>query len=115
LKLLVGSTDFVQEQAGTVALAPDEFALMQNYPNPFNPETTIRYNLPRAATVSLKIFDLLGRHVRTLLDNESKNAGYFFVSWNGRDTAGMPVASGIYMYRITIKGQAIAKKMILMK
>lgn len=115
LEIAVGSQQFAQEQAGEIALVPAEFALMQNYPNPFNPETNIRYNLPEAAKVKIVVYDQLGRQVRTLLDNQQQNAGYFSVLWNGRDDAGQQVASGLYIYKITASGQALSRKMVLLK
>lgn len=76
---------------------PASFAV-GNYPNPFNPSTFIRYSLPIDASVSLEIFDIMGRKVRSLLDG-GKSAGYHTVVWNGRDNVGKDVASGTYLYR----------------
>jgi len=82
---------------------PREFALAQNYPNPFNPETTIRYSLPGAATLSLTIFDITGREIRKLIDAQHSVAGNFSSIWDGRDNFGRPVASGAYFYRIVAR------------
>jgi hypothetical protein len=70
------------------------------YPNPFNPSTTLSYRLPQDAVVSVQIYDLIGRKVRSLVD-ESKSAGYYRIVWNGRDEAGSQVASGVYLYRFS--------------
>jgi hypothetical protein len=85
----------VNGQAGV----PATFALSQNYPNPFNPATTIRYAIPTASRIAIKIFDVIGRQVRTLVDL-SQDAGYHSVVWDGRNGAGVPVASGMYICRI---------------
>jgi hypothetical protein len=78
---------------------PTEFSLSQNYPNPFNPTTTIKYALKERVQVNLKIYDLLGQHVRTLVD-DSQNAGFKEVVWDGKNDSGQAVASGVYLYRM---------------
>lgn len=115
LKIVIGSQQYAQEQAGEIALVPAAFELLQNYPNPFNPETVIRYNLPQAATVTIAIYNQLGQKVRTLVSDQQQNAGYYSVLWNGRDDAGRRAASGLYLYRITAGEQALTRKMVLMK
>ncbi|GEM_PF-3901780 len=80
-------------------LIPGRYLLEQNYPNPFNPVTTIRYGLPVASKVELVIFDLLGREVIRLTE-ENQPAGYYGVVWNGRDKQGVAVPSGLYFYRM---------------
>ena len=84
-------------------LLPKVFALAQNYPNPFNPSTVIRYSLPTQSSVSLKIYNILGQQIITLVD-EVKDAGYFNVEWHGRNEFGSQVASGVYFYRLEAKG-----------
>jgi hypothetical protein len=74
--------------------APVVFHLEQNFPNPFNPTTTIRYELPFDSKVYLSVFDILGREVRTLV-NEERKAGYYDVQWHA-----LNVASGVYFYRL---------------
>ncbi len=94
---------------------PDEFALKANYPNPFNPSTTIGYQLPEAGRVSLVIYDLTGNVVSTLV-NESQPAGYYQTVWNGRDQRGVPVATGVYFYRLKAGAEFVkTHKMVLMK
>jgi len=106
------ATGVVQE--GNV-FAPKDFILHQNYPNPFpltpgwagrqtgcrtgNSRTTIRYQLPKPSKVTIKIFNLFGQEIRTLV-SEEKQAGYFTVHWDGKDSFGREVASGVYIYRI---------------
>jgi 5-hydroxyisourate hydrolase-like protein (transthyretin family) len=91
--------------------APKEFALYQNYPNPFNPTTTIRYSIPEAGSVpvNLKIYDILGREVETLVNKDQK-AGNYEVEFN----AGK-YASGMYIYRLTAGNFKSIKKMMLVK
>ena len=93
---------------------PTAFGLDQNYPNPFNPSTTIRFALPKDAQVSLKIYDVLGREVRTLV-NARVTAGYQQVIWDGRNGLGAQVASGMYIYRITAGEFISTKKMMMLK
>lgn len=94
---------------------PSGFTLQQNYPNPFNPATTIRYALPTASRVVLRIYDLLGREVRTLVDAVQSSGGQTVV-WNGTDDRGKSVSSGIYIYRVTAAGRLEgARKMLLLK
>ena len=78
---------------------PTVYALDQNYPNPFNPTTTIRYSLPRESMVTLKVYNLLGQEVATLVEGVT-GAGFRSVVWNGTNRSGSPVASGLYFYRI---------------
>ncbi|HLF15396.1 MAG TPA: FlgD immunoglobulin-like domain containing protein, partial [Bacteroidota bacterium] len=89
---------------------------------PFNPVTVIRYALPVEAMVTLKIYDILGREIRTLV-NEGQGAGYVSREWDGRNESGVPVVSGTYFYRLTARPSGPAsrgsfveiKKMILLK
>jgi hypothetical protein len=99
----------------TESSIPTDFALDQNYPNPFNPSTTIRFALPIRATVEMKIFDLLGREVRTLIKGEQINPGTHNIVWDGRNSAGHTVATGVYFYRIDAAGFTQSKKMLLIK
>lgn len=91
-----------------------ELAVLSNYPNPFNPGTTIRYALPETQQIRVAIYDVGGRLVRTLVDG-SKTAGIHDVSWEGRDQAGGPVASGIYFVRIAGETQSATRKIVLIK
>ncbi|OGU45142.1 MAG: hypothetical protein A3G43_12830 [Ignavibacteria bacterium RIFCSPLOWO2_12_FULL_56_21] len=95
------------EQVGSIV--PDRFSLSQNYPNPFNPSTTIRYELASQGHVQLRIFDVLGRDVATLVD-EVQQAGVYRTSWNAAGIAG-----GVYYYRLTSDRLTLSNKMILLK
>ena len=107
-------------EAVTVALSgvidnlPTEYALSQNYPNPFNPSTEISFALPENAFVELSVFNILGQRVNTLVGGEMP-AGNHQVSWDGTDSDGGSVASGIYFYRISAGDFSSSKKMLLLK
>jgi flagellar hook assembly protein FlgD len=89
-------------------------SLAQNYPNPFNPITTIKYSVKEKAHVSLKIYNVAGQLVRTLV-NSDKNGGAYTETWNGRTNAGDPVSSGVYFYKLVTKSFSMTKKMVLLK
>lgn len=99
---------------GPSSAVPTEFALQQNYPNPFNPETQISYDLPDAVDVSLKIYNLRGQEVKTLV-NENQPAGTHTILWDGTNNFGAKVASGIYMYVIKAGEFVQTKRMTLLK
>ncbi|NOS86408.1 MAG: T9SS type A sorting domain-containing protein [Ignavibacteria bacterium] len=90
-------------------LVPKNFELTQNYPNPFNPSTTIEYSIPKDAIVALKIYDVLGKEVATLV-NDQKAAGTYILNWNASN-----FSSGLYFYRITAGEFTETKKMFLVK
>jgi hypothetical protein len=101
--------DIGTEEAGIPAALPVSYLTAANYPNPFNPSTSISYSLPVSGTVTLKVFDIVGREVATLV-NEVQTAGAYHVTW---DASNNP--SGIYLYRVTAAGQSVTGRMILMK
>lgn len=94
--------------------APVSFELLQNYPNPFNPSTTIRFEVAKASYVNLKVFDSLGREVRTLVDR-SYGPGSYFQVWDGKDDGNLSAPSGIYFLRMNAGGYVDTKKMTLIK
>ena len=94
--------------------SPKQFSLMPNYPNPFNPSTTIRYQVPSSVHVELRVFDVSGALVRTLV-NESKAPGAYSLEWNGRDDQGTAVSSGVYFYRLNAGSFSDVRKMTLVK
>jgi hypothetical protein len=93
---------------------PLSFVLHQNYPNPFNPTTQIRYEMPKDAFITLKIFDLLGREVRTLVSTEQK-AGFHLVIWDGKNNQGNDVSGGAYIYRFVAGEYTKTMKLLLLK
>ncbi len=96
----------------------ESFCLFQNFPNPFNPTTSIQYSINGIANVRLEIFDILGREVTTLVEQE-KSKGTYSVSWNAKNNAGNSVTNGIYFCKLTVKGnnlnRSVVKKMIILK
>jgi hypothetical protein len=93
---------------------PSEFELSQNYPNPFNPTTKIEFTLAKSGFVTLQIYDVLGRKVRTLV-SEELSAGYKSVIWDGKNEDGDDVASGVYFYQLKVGDFSEPKKMLLLK
>jgi hypothetical protein len=97
-------TDVVDE-----AELPEVFELYQNYPNPFNPTTTIKYDLPKEASVTLRVYNILGQEVETLV-NSVRPAGKYEIQWNA-----FGLASGFYIYRIEASNFVAVKKLVLLK
>jgi len=99
---------------------PSTYELSQNFPNPFNPSTKIQFALPRESVVKLVVYTILGQEVITLID-EVRSAGFFSVDWNGENTRGNRVSSGVYFFRLVAKdlgGQisfSSLKKMVLLR
>lgn len=93
---------------------PRAFSVLQNYPNPFNPETTIRYDLPVASRVVVKIYSILGKEVNTLV-NAEQTAGFKSVVWDGRNEAGNHMSSGVYIYRISAGKSTETHKLLLVR
>ncbi len=117
---LIRADALILEQAGAPvgiyepSYIPLEYSLSQNYPNPFNPVTQIRYTLPQLANVQLKIYDILGREVKTLV-NAEQPAGVYRLEWNGTNNFGSQVSSGVYIYRIIAGKFVQTKKMMFLK
>ena len=111
---LVASTFETNDVNDSPVMTPSGYDLAQNYPNPFNPATAVDYSLPVRSNVNITVFNLLGQKVKTLID-ENKPAGRYTVNWNGRNSGGQPVASGIYFYKIKAGEFALTRKMVLIK
>jgi hypothetical protein len=95
-------------------ILPISFELEQNYPNPFNPTTSIRFGLPTKSHVSIKVYNLLGQEITSLV-NEELSAGTHTTEWDGRDKSRTEVASGIYFYKLIAGDFVDTKKMMLIK
>ena len=105
--------------SGTVLVRSDDalptvFALSQNYPNPFNPTTTISFSMAEESVVSLNIYDISGRLINTLVNNNLPQ-GYHSVVWNGADSDNVQVSAGVYFYTLDNGAEVITNKMVLMK
>lgn len=105
-----GSETFVGEQESL----PRRFALLSNYPNPFNAETTIGFHLDAATEATIRVFDASGRSVR-LLTSGRYGPGAYTSTWDGRDDAGRPAASGVYFYRLSAPDHRVARSMVLLR
>ena len=104
-----GNFEYFNLNSDVIIGVPSKFELSQNYPNPFNPSTKINFDLAKDGKVNLKIYDMLGREVSTLV-NEFRTAGYYTIDFNAS-----ALSSGVYFYRITTEDFSAIKKMVLMK
>jgi len=108
-------TNFPEELgAEDEAILPIEFAMHQNYPNPFNPVTSVRYDIAITSNVTISVYSLLGKKVKTLISNVHQ-PGFYSVQWNGTNDMGSAVSSGVYICKINADRYMAIKKMILMK
>jgi hypothetical protein len=107
----------VEEQTGTDPAddMPPTYFLANNYPNPFNPVTTITYSIDRSSHVTLRIYDVSGRLVRTLVNEMQEPGRRYTVTWDGRNSFGRNVSSGIYFCRLTTEARTSTRKMVLMR
>ena len=95
-------------------IIPSQYMVHQNYPNPFNPVTTLRYDIPENGHINITIYDMLGRQVKTLI-NQTQDAGYKSLIWDATNDYGKPVSAGIYLYQIQAGENISTKKMVLLK
>ncbi len=100
--------------SGIKSSVPEEFFLFQNHPNPFNPETEIRFQLPEASYVVIRIINTLGQEIRILAERQYET-GYHNVRWDGKDNNGNLVSSGIYLYQLKAGAFSQIKKMSLIR
>jgi hypothetical protein len=105
----IGADEFTIVGVEEEETLPTEYALEQNYPNPFNPTTTFRYSIPTQSKVVIKVYDILGNEIATLIDDE-KSVGTYDLTWNA---ASMP--SGVYFYQLKAGDFIQTRKMILLK
>jgi len=108
---LLGVIDVVQKNE----TLPADFVLEQNYPNPFNSSTKISYSLNRSLVVTLKIYNSMGEEVRILMDGVLQNSGVHQINWDGKTAAGVPVATGTYIYRLRAGAQEQSKEMLYVR
>ncbi len=119
-KISLVNADYIKEDlekdmgTGVSNKTPKAFALGQNYPNPFNPSTAIQFNIPEAGQVNLEVYDMLGRHVRTLVSG-IYSSGQHTQLWDGKDSNGRIVSAGVYVYTIKSGQFSASKKMLFMK
>ena len=96
------------------AVVPAKFSLTQNYPNPFNARTSFKYEIPSGSHVKVEVCNVLGRKVKTLV-NEKKETGFYIVYWDGIDDRGESVVSGIYFYSLITNKGKITRKMVVVR
>jgi methionine-rich copper-binding protein CopC len=109
--ILTSPTDVANDEA---AVLPDKYELAQNYPNPFNPNTRVKFSLPELSNVNLTVFNILGQKVKTLV-NKQLPAGSYTAAWDGTDSDGKALATGIYLYRLKADNYSASRKMLLVK
>ena len=109
--LFINRYDYLSTEEGAI---PTEFALHENYPNPFNPTTTLRFDLPEMANVTVTIYNMLGQIVRTFNMNDTP-AGYHSIKWDATNDYGDPVGAGVYLYQLRANEFVKTKKMVLLK
>lgn len=109
---LLSTTDILVEN--NLEIIPSEYSITQNYPNPFNPTTTIEFSLPKHSSVSIDIYNILGQKIKTLVSTKL-TAGSYNVNWDGANSDGVSVATGIYFYRLKADEFVKTRKMLLLK
>ncbi len=110
-----GDTSLIAPVRRRSVTQPEGLELKQNYPNPFNPTTAISYELSAISRVTLMIYDILGREVMTLVDNEKETAGTHTIRWDGTNDRGERVSSGVYYYQLTTESGKQTKKALYLK
>jgi hypothetical protein len=113
LELTVGTISGIDSRPHSAAL-PIAYALGRGYPNPSSGRTTISYQLPQAAQVTLRVYNISGQLVRTL-DQGNRNAGYYAVTWDGRNDGGARVTAGVYLYKLDAGGTTRTNKVIVIR
>jgi len=111
---LINETNVLESLDERVKSVPEVYNLYQNFPNPFNPETRIDFQLPKGSEVTLKIYNILGQEIKTLV-SEEKEAGYYSILWNGENNYGIKVSSGIYIYQIRAGDFIKSRKMVYIR
>ena len=112
MRLIIGSAQYAALNNSGIPLIPIAFDLRQNYPNPFNPTTAITYQLAETSQVALSIYNVRGQKIRTLVSGK-QGAGVYTVEWDSRDSQGVAVASGVYLYQINAGTFIKSLKMVL--
>jgi hypothetical protein len=114
-KVIAGESGYVDQMIkNLLEIIPNNFSLSKNYPNPFNPITNLDFSIPKRSNVTLRVFNMMGQEVITLI-NEKKSYGNYSISWNGLNGKGVNVASGIYFAELRIRNERRITKMLLMK
>jgi len=94
---------------------PVQRPILDAYPQPFNPEIRLRFVVPTDGPVTIRIYDVLGREIRTLVDEEDMSSGIYFYTWDGRDKHHLGVGTGVYFCRLTVGGQSAVRKLVMIR
>ena len=114
-KVIAGESGYVDQMIkDLLEVIPNNFSLSKNYPNPFNPITNLDFSIPKRSNVTLRVFNMMGQEVVTLI-NEKKSYGNYSTSWNGLDSKGVNVASGVYFAELRNRDERKITKMLLLK
>jgi hypothetical protein len=114
-QLVIGTRNFVENSVSGYTNIPETYQLAQNYPNPFNPETKIRFEVPHSSQISIDIFDIMGRKIKSLIKQNYYNSGYYEIKWDGTNDRGENAASGLYLLYLRSANYKKAIKMILQR
>ena len=114
-QLVVGTENFLEEISKTFTEIPQNFKLSQNYPNPFNPVTFVTFQLPDAAKITVDVFNVLGQRLKTLINNQDLQPGYYSAQWDGKNDLGKKVAAGVYFLQLRSNHYHKTIKMIMQK
>jgi hypothetical protein len=114
-RLITGKEEFTRQNSEQIPLVPIEYTLFQNYPNPFNLTTNIVYNLREKSQVTIEVYDILGRLIKILVNNEIQNPGTHNLMWDGTNSNHNYTSSGIYIYRLRANNFSDSKMMVLLK
>lgn len=114
-KFVVGTKEFIENNSDGIPLVPLKFELFQNYPNPFNAATTISFNLPKRMKATVKIYNILGQLVKTVVDDAEMRGGHHKLHWNGLNEQGNLVSTGLYLIRLETTKDIAVKKLLLIK
>ena len=120
LLMVAGQPSYAREVIEEYEMIPNSYNLFQNFPNPFNAVTTIRFALPEESKITLKIFDILGREINTLVSGDFYGPGAHFILWNGKDDFGQNISTGVYFYWMAANKDGTTrfsevKKVVLLK
>jgi hypothetical protein len=113
--VVYGDTTLVAITQPIAGILPHQFQLFRNYPNPFNPNTTIRFILSRSDRVTLTIYDLNGKEVIKLIDEQFLSTGEYDIEWNGKNQKGGEAASGVYFYQLKTGNRRLTRQMLKIK
>ena len=114
-KVIAGESGYVDQMIkDLLEVIPNNFSLSKNYPNPFNPITNLDFSIPKRSNVTLRVFNMMGQEVVTLI-NEKKSYGNYSTSWNGLDSKGVNVSSGVYFAELKTQEARRITKMLLLK